>query len=297
MKADSMITNIQVTPSGSWLTQVWRMVGWNVYQMRRRMMSKILGLIYILPLLIMLGIFLAINKHDLLAYPSLFRNFSAVMSSLGPLLLPILAATLIGSEYTYGIQRQLLGRGMSRAQVYTAQLLSLAAITFLVTGITLLVGLLLSLILGAAFGVKMALPVGGDWGSLLLYWLTHTLNIYFFVTIAVFIATLGRNPIAGTAVALGYQIFEILVRSILMLLASLFDVNAARTITHIVEWLPGSVTQTVLNGAGALLFHDPTPPSSADVMNPGTAFIILLIYLFILLFGGYLLYSRRDMTE
>jgi ABC-type transport system involved in multi-copper enzyme maturation permease subunit len=297
MKADSMITTIQVEPSGGWLAQVGRMIGWNIYQMRRRTMSKILGLIYVLPLLIMLGIFFAIHKPDLLAYPSLFRNFSAVMSSLGPLLLPILAATLIGSEYTYGIQRQLLGRGMSRTQVYAAQLLSLATITLLVTGVTLLLGLVLSLILGAAFGAQMTLPTGGDWGSLVLYWLAHTLNIYFFVTIAVFISTLGRNPIAGTAVALGYQIFEILVRSILMLVASLFDVNMARTITHIVEWLPGSVTQTVLNGAGALLFHDPSPPASAEVMNPGTAFIILLVYLLILLFGGYLLYSRRDMTE
>lgn len=297
MKADSMITSVKVTPRGGWLAQIMRMVGWNIYQMRRRTMSKILALIFALPLLIVLGSLFAINRHEFLAYPTLFRIFNDITNSLAPLLLPILAATLIGSEYTYGIQRQLLGRGMSRAQVYIAQLLALAAITLIVTGITLLLGLALSILCGTIFGVKMSLPTGGDWGNMLLYWIAQALNIYFFVIIAVFVSTLGRNPIAGTAVALGYQIFEVLARNILTLLVSFFDENAARAISRGIQWLPGVITQNVLNGAAGLLFHEPITSGTPDALSPNTAFIILLVYLFILIVGGYLLYSQRDMTE
>lgn len=298
MKAESLVTSIEVAPRGGWLAQVARMIGWNLYQMRRRAMSKWLSIIFALPLIVMVGIFLATGKHDLLAYPTLFRLFGSILSSLGPLLLPILAATLIGSEYTYGIQRQLLGRGMSRLQVYTAQLASLAVVTLLGTAITLLLGIILSLLFGNIFGVQMALPTGGAWLGLLTYWLGHSLNIYFFVTIAVFVSTLGRNPIAGTAVALGYQIFETLVRSILVVLVSLFDQNTARNLIHFQEWLPGVVTQTMLSGPSSQLFQEPTnSTSNPDIMSPTTALIILLVYLLILIVGGYLLYSRRDMTE
>src|SRR5947209_16834917 len=113
-----------------------RLVGMELYKIRRRTMSKVLSIISITATL---GLFLLIALAAILtrneASPEQVRSFTEalrlptsltlivqLLNTLGQILIIILVSTIVGGEYTSGTIRLMLTRGPTRTQLLLSKL-------------------------------------------------------------------------------------------------------------------------------------------------------------------------------
>lgn len=193
-----------------------RLVGMELYKLRRRLMSKVLSIIAILA---MIGLFaliaggamyLARNGATLaeiagysqsLRLPSSLYLVTQLLNTVGLILLIILVSTIVGGEYVDKTVRLMLTRGPTRTQFLFAKVgATIVCIVLGVVGLTLLgifTGLLLNFFTGVAQNFDFFTP---DWfGHLLLYLLVTMLGLFVYAMMALCLSTLGRATAAGMA--------------------------------------------------------------------------------------------------
>lgn len=285
-----------------WLRQVWQLVVWNLFLLCRRLQSRILLAIFLLGYLLC-QIFLVLSHillsgsvpraqdpAQVLAFPGSLQFNYGYLSLLAPLLVCILAGTLVGSEYGYGMHRQLLTRGLTRMQVITAQLLALALVALGLVALTILLALLVGFSLGPLFGFA-ARPLSlSAWLGVLLSWLTQAQRFYLYMLIAVFAATAGRSVLAGVGFSLGYIFLEFLATTLLYSLLGGLSARVATIIVACIQNLPGTVANelniyanTLIAGAGSI----PTQPLAISLL-------VTLGYYIFFLAATFFLYTQND---
>lgn len=235
---------------------VLRLIGVELYKLRRRTMSWVLGSIITLALILVFaftGFYaLTVRSTPIEAYkqtatgelsdaqalqvkqatlisasqslrlPNSLTTSAQVIDYVGLILVIILAGTIVGGEYSVGTVRLLFTRGPTRTQYFLAKLGTLltciALITFVLTALGVIIGALLNTMAG----------LGGDWhfltaawlGHALLYLLTVIFNLFMYATIAVFLATLGRATAAGVAGTLIWWVLENVFSGLLAIIGS-----------------------------------------------------------------------------
>lgn len=294
-----------LTPSqSSWFPQVWRLIRWYLFISRRRLMAPIMLILFLLGYIFILAVQFLIYKVSGPAvattvrlgftFPITLIIIEEYLSVIGPLFLCILASTVIGSEYSLGIQRQLLSRGMDRFQVMTAQIVAMAIIASVTTFLTLLLGTLVGVILGPLLHAPLLSLSAQGWLGLVLFWLSITFYLLVYMLIAILMTTLGHSLIAGLAFSLGTVLLEGVATNILgFFIYSSRGQPLGSILMQLYQLFPSSSGSIIISATSNMI----QPSSGLDRGGLGQAIIIHTLYCLILILGSYLFYTSRDITE
>jgi ABC-type transport system involved in multi-copper enzyme maturation permease subunit len=306
MATQEQVTTQAIEYQSGWLPQMWALMRWNLFVTWRRIMSKIMLAILLAGYVLIVGVEYLISRvgnpavgaqfSALLTFPFSMAGAQSYLEFLGPILLCILAGAILGSEYTYGTQRQQLGRGLSRVQVLTAQIVAMAVIALFTAVLMFILSSLVGLTLGPSTGTPLKALTLTQWEGTLLYWLATAVRLFIYMLIAMFMATLGKSVIAGIAFSLGIIVVEGILSTVFSILAISFRSNQlSEFLANVPKWLPGSGGSTLTTAASQMI--DPagqTPLGPNDVWQGVTA---VLIYAIVLIAASYLFYTSRDLAE
>ncbi|GCE30657.1 hypothetical protein KDA_61410 [Dictyobacter alpinus] len=290
-----------------WFAQTWQLVLWNLYHLRRRLMTRILlGIFFggyaLLLLITILSHILLGNNHGptigadpimALVFPGSLQFMLGYLGLLAPIFLCIIAGALIGGDYGYGLHRQMLTRGLSRAQVFTAQVLALSLLVLGFVGIAILLSILLGMLIGPLFGIAPTLLPLNGWLGVVLTWLTQSVRYFLYMLIAVLAATIGRSVLAGIAFSIGYVFVEFLATTILFSLVGGLSVTVGNAIVSFVSNLPGVVTNTLNSYSTAVIVGQPI----ASLSELPWQIFLTVAYCAILIAVSYFVYSRSDIFD
>src|SRR5579883_1589351 len=260
------------------LSVLLRLIGMELYKIRRRPMSKVLGMLaaflaLLVPLAI--GAELLASKSTLAGNPDLLVALSEPLrlpSSLGIastqgelnpaiILIIILVGALAGGELSIGTVRLMFTRGPWRGQFLLAKYGAALVCTALgVLGMTLVgvvAGQVFNLLSGQPQSLAFLTPA---WlGHALLYLLATMLNWFMYAVVAIFFAVLGRSTTAGIAGALTWFFGEPIVSSILTL-AGNFSVGKVGDFLHALpDYLMGNNARALQLSQASVLFGGNAP--------------------------------------
>lgn len=325
-------------PAGIWITEVFRLTRWELYLAWRRAMAKVLIIIMIVAyalVITVVGIGLTaiqnepapqsfqcppdavgcqapsqqeLNQErtasiaqfsDPVTFPTSLGFAATVTRIVGLILICILAGALVGSEYGFSTQRLAYSRGTSRLQMLTAQAVALAVISMVVAAGMLVIGAIVGLIMGPAFGVGISMPSFGGWMEIIKFFLAFSFSLFAYTLVALAAATLGKSTAAGVGLALGVIVIELILTPILQAIGgALYNfahVDFGNVLQHIPDWFLGSNVGALLGYAGQ--YPISLAPAPSNDFSFARALLISLVYCAIFFGGSYFLLSRRDVTE
>ncbi len=288
-----------------------RLIGMELYKIRRRPMSKVLGIISILAVvfffLVVLLVTLVIVQRSGSISPSpllpplAFYLVNQVVLILGEVLIIILLGALVGGEYGVGTIRLMLTRGPTRAQF----LLAKVGAALVCCAIGAIVMIVLGILLGLLFNLFTGLPFAFDFftaawfGHALLYMLITIVSLFVYSMLALFIATLGRSTAAGIAGALTWLLLgETILRTILDVIGTATGGATGDFLRSIPDYLIGSNTGALQqNQVQYLGFFGDSSLSNPSSISDLHAVLVLLAYLVLFVGLSLWLQQKRDITN
>lgn len=218
--------------------------------------------------------------------PEAIPNAFDIVIGFGGILLVVLAASAMGSEYGWGTVRVLVGSGVSRTRLLAAKLLSLAEMTalLLLAGVGMMV--LTSLLLTVVGGHDLSFSwLDGEAAiDLVLMFVRSVFVMFVSVVLAFTLAVVTRSLAAGIALGIGFSIIESILASVLASLG-----NVGETISDLLL-TPNIGAITRLNEFGA-------PPFDPDAIDPWRATAVLTVYIVVMLGIAFAVFRRRDIAS
>lgn len=288
-----------------------RLIGMELYKIRRRLMSKVLGVLaaflaMLVPLAV--GMELAASENALAGQPDLLAAISeplrlpsslemaATQGELNPaiILIIILIGSVAGGELSIGTVRLMFTRGPWRGQFLLAKYGAALVCTVVgVLGMALagvLVGQVLNLFSGQPQSLAFLTPA---WiGHALLYLLATMLNWFMYAVVAIFFGVLGRSTAAGIVGALTWFFGEPIVSSILTI-AGNFSVGRVSDFLHALpDYLMGNNARALQLGQAHVIFGG-SAESAPDLQR----LIVLAVYLAVFIGLTWWLNESRDVTN
>jgi ABC-type transport system involved in multi-copper enzyme maturation permease subunit len=325
-------------PAGIWITEVFRLTRWELYLAWRRVMAKVLIILMVVAyalVITVVGIGLTAIQNepapqsfqcppdavgcqapsqqeldqeraasiaqfsDPVTFPTSLGFAATVTRIVGLILICILAGALVGSEYGFSTQRLAFSRGTSRLQMLTAQAIALAVISMVVAAGMLVIGAIVGLIMGPAFGVGASMPSFGGWMEIIKFFLAFSFSLFAYTLVALTAATLGKSTAAGVGLALGVIVIELILTPILQAIGGAMynfaHIDFGNVLQHIPDWFLGSNVGALLGYAGQ--YPISLAPAPSNDFSFARALLVSLVYCAIFFGGSYLLLSRRDVTE
>lgn len=217
---------------------------------------------------------------------SLYMLFSFETGAFGIILLLILVASAMGSEYGWGTLRTSIVSGTGRAQFLASKML---ALVFIGVGAILVIVLITSLtsllaqIIPPAENASIVLSEG--WDDAFVFIGKTIYAILPFVAIATFLTILTQSSAAGIGLSLGYLIVEWLVLPPILRINDSFErINEGLLNLNVIEWMFAGNTQ-----AAETLDVARTP----DTLQ---GFLVILAYIAVFTAAAFWLFLRRDIT-
>lgn len=288
-----------------------RLIGMELYKIRRRLMSKALGtLAALLAVLVPLAVGgeLVVSRNTLAGQQDLLAALSeplrlpasfeiaSTQGELNPaiILIVILIGSIAGGELSIGTVRLMFTRGPWRGQFLLAKYGAALVCTVLgVLGMTLvgvLVGQALTLLSGQP--QNFAFLTSAWSGHALLYLLATMLNWFLYAVVAIFFGVLGRSTAAGIVGALTWFFGEPIISGILTI-AGNFSVGGASDFLHALpEYLMGNNARALQLSQARYLFGGGIT-STPDLEH----LIVLAVYLAVFLGLTWWLNESRDVTN
>ncbi len=277
----------------NFLSIVLRLTSTELYKIRRRAMSKVMGIIA-LAVILFSFLFTPFLSQDLVHLPLSMTVAVEVPRLLGVVLTIILVGTIVGGEYSIGTIRLMLTRGPSRIQFLLGKIG--AALACIVLGLLLMV--LFGILLGQILSLFINVPT--DWhffslnwlGDVLLYLLSAMFGLSVYAMMALFLAILGRSSTAGVAGGMMWSLLE----PVIGLLISTVGMHIQGPVGTFFVSLPDYL---ISNNIGALLqneslFLTHNQPAALDNLH---ALLVLALYLFVFFGLSWWLLERRDITN
>jgi ABC-type transport system involved in multi-copper enzyme maturation permease subunit len=230
-------------PSTDLLPQTLRLVRWELFQLWRRVMTKVLlgillGLYALYMAFYLLGYALTGNTDGgvaqraivgQLSFPASIGVALGYATFMGVVLLGIAAGVLVGSEYGQGTQRLALSRGVERWQALAAKVGALAVVAGIIVAGMLALGVLVGVTIGPLLGGSLQAMTAGAVPQLLAYWASVALRLFMYSLIGLFFATLGRSSAGGIGGVLGFVVVEIVGLGILTAIEGVAIASARAT--------------------------------------------------------------------
>lgn len=288
-----------------------RLIGMELYKIRRRLMSRVLGtlaalLAVLVPLVV--GIELAVNANVLSEQPVLRAAFSAPLrlpdslelaatqNELNPaiILMIILVGSITGGELGIGTVRLIFTRGPWRGQFLLAKYGAVLVCTVIgVLGMAL-VGVLAGQLINIMGGTPQDLSFfNAAWiGHALLYLLATMLNWFMYAVVAIFFSVLGRSTVAGIVGALTWFFVEPIVSSALTIAGGFSMGLLGAFLRALPDYLMGNNARALQLSQAHYLF------GIADQSTPDLQrLIILAVYLVAFIGLTWWLNESRDVTN
>jgi ABC-2 type transport system permease protein len=200
--------------------------------------------------------------------------------TVGLILIAVLAASHLGTEYGWGTLRTALVRGAGRAEFITSKLLLLA---LLAAAALLVVCAATAISSAAAAGIAPAPALSApapSWGHAAAVVGKGWVALTAFAVFAVFTTLLTRSSAGGMAIAIGYYLAESIAITILSGLVSWFDTVARYLFgANLAAW-------------ASLEFFGLGAPQ----VSPLHAFLVLLAYAVVLAGLSFWMFERRDVS-
>lgn len=220
-----------------------------------------------------------------LTMPGILLLTSNLIYIFGSIMLAILAASSIGSEYSWGTLRPMLVTGIPRGRFLAAKLLALAviALSFVVTPL-LLNGLLSLPIAISADAPLVAGTVDLAWFGKLFAIIGRTyLLVMVPALIAFMVSVVSRSQAAGIGAALGILIGEQVVTVLLTLLGA----GWTKTLIDLFPGRNSAVITNLYNRFDAVVVP-------AGSLGEGRVLLTLAVYALACLVVAFLVFRRRD---
>ncbi len=302
-----------------YISVLLRLIGMELYKLRRRVMAVVLGTISILAVIIayllialLVAIFMSSTTTQeevgsistLLRLPISLYVAELIVATLGQVLIVILVGTIVGGEYGVGTVRLLYTRGPARSQFLFSKIgAAIFCIVVGVLGMTLpgiLIGQLLNIITGIAPNFDF---FNAAWlAHALIYLLITSLSLFVYAMMALSIATLGRSTAAGIG---GAFVWIYLVEPILKFLCSIAAVTAKGATADFARALPdyfiSSNIAALQQNQNQALFGDKFAQFLA-LSNPSPlsdlhALLVLAGYIILFIGFAWWINERRDITS
>ncbi len=286
-----------------------RLIGAELYKLRKRLMTKVLLIVLVGIMIILYLLLLAVSKvaipahgpaetaeiQNLLGLPVAIPFALSLLSSLGSVLAVILMASSVGNEYNWRTIRTVLICSESRFKLLGAKLISTGILVLIGLAVGVATGFIMSLITTAMGGYSfdLSFATGGYlWEQFLQFWRTFFVLIPY-VLLGFLFAIVGRSAMPGIALGIGILFMESLVTTFMSLaggwIARVPDYLLAanvRTITSLAR-LPEGFSAGMGMGVGN------TPVQVPGVIH---AFTVLAIYSLVFAFVAFYLFRKRDVT-
>ncbi len=292
------------------MSVMFRLVGMELYKLRCRMMSKVLGIISVLTVVIvflLLALLSAVESTHttsvLLRLPLSLYVTMQIAFTLGRILIVILVGVIVGAEYSAGTIRLLFTRGPSRTQFLLSKIgVAICCIVIGMLGITLIT-IPLGEVLNLLTGVGTSFSASAAWvGHALLYLLITMLGLFVYAMMALFLATLARSTAAGIA---GVLVWALLIEPVLGAvfngIASLTNGATAGFLRAIPDYFIGNNVSALQQNQEVVLFPGSLAQLAAQAnpspLSDGHALLVLAGYLILFIGLAWWINERRDITN
>lgn len=268
------------------------LVAMESFKLRRRPMTTIVFLLMTAGLAALMTLSYVVTRAngepgdvDSFLLPDMIPNAFDIITALGPIVLVVLAASIIGSEFSWGTVRVLVGSGTARSRLLTAKLVVLLGTTALLALASLASALVTSLAITLLGGHDLSFGWldAGTAADIGLMFLRSVFVLLVPTVLAFAVATVTRSLAAGIAVGIGFMIGESILWALLSALGSVGETLAKLLISV------NTSAITRLNTFG-------TPDPSSDLPGPWQAAGVLTLYIVALLAVSYAVFRRRDVT-
>jgi len=275
------------------LSVVVRLTSTELYKIRRRAMSKVMGIIA-LAVILFTFLFTPFISPDLVHLPLSVTVAVEVSRLLGVVLTIVLVGSIVGGEYSIGTIRLMLTRGPSRIQFLLGKIG--AALACIVLGLLFmtLTGILIGQILSLLFDVATG------WQFFSLEWLAHALlyllsamfGLSVYALMALFLAILGRSSTAGVAGGMMWSLLEPVFGLLASTLGEHMQGPVGTFFLNLPDYLISNNIGALLQNESLFLTHD--QPASLSNLH---ALLVLAIYLLVFFGLSWWLLERRDVTN
>ncbi len=215
--------------------------------------------------------------------PGSLSNALALGSSVGVVLIMVLASSVIGVEYGWGTLRTTLTKGPGRWQLLAAKLLTLllvGAAAFIVVSLAIAVSSLIGS--GLTLGDGGGLAGAGQWSTVFAVFGKAVYSLAPYIILAAFFAVLTSSSSVGVSIALGYYFAELVVVGIL---GSLFDwfetVSGFLLGPSVRTWMADGGVSGIGSSGGQGMLH---------------AFLVITVYAAVIGGAAFWLFQHKDVS-
>jgi ABC-type transport system involved in multi-copper enzyme maturation permease subunit len=215
----------------------------------------------------------------------------------GSLLIGILTASAIATEYNWGTVRQAIVRGQTRAQYLTLKLAGIAALAGVTLSLALAAGVAMAVIATSVAGEAITLeaPGGPSFAELVLAVLRTGYAVVPYGLLAFALTVVGRSTTLGVAGIILYLITE----SILVAILGNFG-GPAPTINAFLLGHNVAALLSANNIAGESDYYSfafRETPDAAELPEPIVGALVVALYCAAFLAISYGIFQRRDLTS
>lgn len=300
-------TNTVFMGRTDFISTLLRLIGVELYKIRRRVMSIVLlaiGLVAAIGTFAIIGIFaialihngntLGVSASTLLRLPDSLNLATAIAQNIGRLLIIILAGSIIGGEYSHGTFRLILTRGPSRSQFVLMKIGAILVCIFIGFLMMVLTGVIAGLLLSPFTGIAQSFNfLTGAWVlHAILYLLAAMLDLFIYAMLALCLATLGRSTAAGVAGAIAWALLEPVVSNLLLVIGYLNKSPLGHFISAVPDYLIGNNTSALLQNQGQYLLNTAAAP-----LSNWHALLVLVVYLAIFIGVAWYVTFKRDVVN
>jgi len=222
---------------------------------------------------------------EMFAFPTSLTNGLIVAHGFGGILLMILAASLIGTEYGWGTLRTALTKGTGRWPLLTAKLLLLAGLS-----VAVLIVAAASVAVSSAIALATLdadwLSSSADWSDLGIGFGKAVFGMLPYIALAVFAAVLTSSSGAAIGISLGYYFVE----SILVGVLAGFD-----WFQRVAGFILGRAVSGWVQTEG-VSFQPLGTRTNAGLPDASQAFLVLLAYVVVLTGAALWVFQRREVA-
>lgn len=219
--------------------------------------------------------------------PNSLSEGLGVAHGIGVILISILTAAVVGTEYGWGTLRTILVRGTGRRQLLAAKM-SLMVVVALVALLIVAVGIAISSLIANSTVGGDAAPPSAEWSEAVVGFGKALYGLLPYVTLGTFAAILTSSGGSAIALTLGYYFGEQLLVAIMINVFDWFEPIADYILgRNVTAWIIGDDVD-----AGGVLIGG----AFGDIPSTVHAFLVILGYIIVLSAISFWIFQRRDVA-
>jgi ABC-type transport system involved in multi-copper enzyme maturation permease subunit len=213
----------------------------------------------------------------------------------GSLLVGILTASMVATEYSWGTVRQAIARGQTRSDYLLVKLSGIGVVSTVMLVVTLGIGIVMAIWATSIAGQDVTFHASGGPSALgaIVMILRAGYCILPYALFAFLLAVVGRSTTLGVAGITLYMIIESIIVAILLDLHGPAPMIRSFILGHNVAAVLGA---NAINGAQYNTMAFRNLPDPSKLPDPWVGALVIGVYCLVFLAITFFVFQRRDMT-